>query len=240
MKAVLITAWLSVAVLMCACRHVDALNGEQVWVANMPTQCLNNVWQQEWIKAGGEYSHEREEEILRAFFRKRGAHLVEYREEWIMEAVCAACSCPAGYVARLLINVKDLALFEHYGFVLASESDGLPPDSTVHDIPFEDDPHALEFGDAYTLRADSVLLKAESLQLMIAHGGGCRTHEYTLRLHRIEDTVAYIFLHHNANGDLCKAYYTVRLRADLASFFVRDDWAKLVLLGPNGERIPLL
>lgn len=237
MKALLTSTLLSALMLLAACDHIDPLEGERIWVATLPAQCLSNVWQQEWINAGEEYSPEREEEVLRAFFRKRGVNFFEYREEWVMEAVCAACSCPAGYVARLLIHVKDLALFERYGFVLASES-GVPwPDSTVHDIPFESDPHALEFGEAYALFADSIALKKESLQILIAHSGGCRTHEYTLRLHRIEDTVAYLFLHHHGNGDPCEAYYSVRLRADLSAFFVRDDWAKLVLLGPHGERI---
>lgn len=215
--------------------------GERVWVEIMPVQCAGNVWQQEWLNARGEYpKREQEEEVLRAFFRKRGADFYGYREEQVFEVVCAACSCPAGYVARLQINTEDFALFAQYGFALAAGNAAhcegeLPED----EIAFVADPHSLEFGGSYFLHADSVQLQEEKLRLMISYSGGCRKHEYELRLHRIEDTVAYIFLYHNGNGDPCEAYITVRLRANLSDFFLRDDWAELVLLGPRGEQVRL-
>lgn len=231
-----------------ACDHIVPCDsgrflpvGERVWVEIMPVQCAGNVWQQEWINARGEYpTREQEEEVLHAFFHKRGADFYAYREEWVLEVICLACSCPIGYVARLQINTEDFALFAQYGFTLAAGNAAhcegeLPED----EVAFVADPHALEFGDSYFLHADSVQLQEEKLQLGISYSGGCRKHEYELRLHRIEDTVAYIFLYHNSNGDPCEAYLTARLRANLESFFMRDDWAKLVLLGPRGEQVHL-
>jgi hypothetical protein len=215
--------------------------GGRVWVEIVPVQCAGNVWQQEWIKERGEYpAREQEEEVLHAFFRKRGVDFYAYREEGVFEVVCAACFCPVGYAARLLIDAEDFSVFEQYGFKLASGNaahcgDDLPEG----EIAFDANPHALEFGGSYFLHADSVKLVDERLRLTISYSGGCRMHEYELRLHRIENTIAYIFLHHNGNGDPCEAYVTVRLRADLRGFLMRDDWAKLVLLGPAGEEVRL-
>ncbi len=214
-------------------------NAEHVWVEIMPTQCLSNVWQQEWIEENGEYSREQEEEALHAFFRKRGVDFYEYRTEQVADIVCAACGCLEGYAARLRIDAKNLSTFEQYGFTLGSGSAALCDDLPDSVIAFNAEPQRVNFGGSYTLHADSAALEGTTLKLVLSYSGGCREHEYELRLNRIENTVAYIFLHHNANGDPCEAYLTVRLRADLQSFFMRDDWAKLVLLGPNGEQISL-
>ncbi|MEK7727787.1 MAG: hypothetical protein AAB354_05195 [candidate division KSB1 bacterium] len=235
------------ACLLPACNHLVPCesgrflpSGAQVWVEIMPVQCAGNVWQQEWIKEKGEYPlREQEEEVLRVFFRKRGVEFYAYREEGVFEVVCLACSCPMGYAARLLINTEDFSVFEQYGFKLASGNAAHCDDLPEGEIAFNANPHALEFGGSYFLHADSAKLVDERLQLRISYSGGCRTHEYELRLHRIENTVAYIFLYHHGNDDPCEAYVTVRLRADLHNFFMRDDWAKLVLLGPNGEQISL-
>ncbi len=248
MKRILLRLSCAALLALAACDHIVPCetarflpSGDRVWVEIMPVQCEGNVWQQEWIKEKGESpAREQEAEVLRAFFRKRGAEFYAYREEWVLEIICQACSCPMGYAARLLINTEDFSLFEQYGFKLASGNAAhCDADSSQSEIAFNANPHALEFGDSYFLHADSAKLVDERLQLRISYSGGCRKHEYELRLNRIENTVAYIFLYHNGNGDPCEAYLTVRLRADLRSFFVRDDWAKLVLLGPNGEAIAL-
>lgn len=97
--------------------------GAQIWVETLPLQCLTNPWQQEWLKEHGldpsQYPHERETDILRIYFLKRGVDFAEYRTEEVWDATCAACSCPAGYAAFLQINQQDLPVFEQRGFRLS-------------------------------------------------------------------------------------------------------------------------
>jgi hypothetical protein len=107
-------------------------------------------------------------------------------------------------------------------------------------ISFDPEPHALHFGDGYALHADSTALTGDFLQTAVSYSGGCKTHAFEARLQRIENLTAYIFIHHNGNGDLCEAYLTTPLRANLAPLLQRDDWDKLVLLAPAGTEITLV
>jgi hypothetical protein len=111
----------------------------------------------------------------------------------------------------------------------------------AHDlIPFDPQPHALDFGDGYTLNPDSSALQGDFLQTAASYSGGCKPHAFEVRLQRVESLTAYIFIHHNGNGDLCEAYLTTPLRANLAPLLQRDDWDKLVLIAPGGIEITLV
>ncbi len=80
----------------------------------------------------------------------------------------------------------------------------LPPDSLL--------------ADAY--RIDSARVKQDSLILQVQHGGGCAVHFFALYM--APDAFmesfppqANLYLHHNANGDACKALITQRLAISL-------------------------
>ncbi|MGH7490767.1 MAG: hypothetical protein ACREOO_00080 [bacterium] len=107
-------------------------------------------------------------------------------------------------------------------------------------IPFDPQPQALDFGDAYTLRPDSSSLQGDFLKTVASYSGGCKPHAFEVRLQRVENLTAYIFIHHNGNGDLCEAYLTTPLRANLAPLLQRDDWDRLVLIAPNGIEVTLV
>ncbi len=100
-----------------------ARRGALVWVETMPRQCLSNPWQQEWLKEHGhdpsQYPHDRERDILRMYFLKRGVDFGDYRNVAVADAVCAACSCPTGEAVFLQINQQDLPVFEQHGFGLS-------------------------------------------------------------------------------------------------------------------------
>lgn len=334
-----------------------ARRGALVWVEAMPLQCLSNPWQQEWLQGHGndpsQYPHERERDILRLYFLKRGVDFAEYRAESVADAVCAACTCPAGYAAFLQISQQDLPVFEQHGFrlsgmnlrlqadkpafgideainfqltnpssssftatgadrmggdwLLAAQGSGfivqqkqndywtsvrlpiafegvrqftIAPSASFHGywlnyeklsgifrlllqvhpagdstqmahvisesftvgedlIPFDPQPRELDFGDGYSLHADSTALAGEVLRTAVSYSGGCRVHDFTVHFNRIANDTAFVILRHDANADACEAYLTRTLRANLQPLLVRDDFAKLMLVTPTGGSIPL-
>ncbi len=115
-----------------------ARRGALVWVETMPLQCLSNPWQQEWLQGHGndpsQYPHERERDILRMYFLKRGVDFGDYRKEAVADAVCAACSCPTGYAAFLQINQQDLPVFEQHSFRLSGMNLRLQADKPAFGI----------------------------------------------------------------------------------------------------------
>jgi hypothetical protein len=70
-----------------------------------------------------------------------------------------------------------------------------------------------------------VFILGDCLQLKISFSGGCRTHVFDLaRIHEKnpeESDIAYVELRHNANGDMCEAYLTKKLRFNLSE--LKDD-----------------
>lgn len=367
MKRLIHTAALLLLIAITACDHTApaealldrqfARIGAQTWVEAMPLQCLTNPWQQEWLKEHGndpsQYPHERERDILRMYFLKRGVDFGEYHAEGVWDATCAACTCPAGYAAFLQINQQDLPVFEQHGFglsgmnlqlqadkpafgideaikfqlsnpssysftatgadrmggdwLLAAQGSGfivqqkqngdwqsvrlpfafegvrrftIAPGAGLHGywlnyeklsgtfrlllqvhpagdssrvghvisesftvgedlIPFDPGPAELDFGDAYMLHADSTALTGEILHTAVSHSGGCRVHEFTVHFNRIASDTAFVFIRHNANEDACEAHLTRTQRASLQPLLVRDDFAKLMLVTPTGDLIPL-
>jgi len=72
--------------------------------------------------------------------------------------------------------------------------------------------------DNFDLKAISI--KADTLFIEIAHGGGCKTHDYALFMSpsvfaESFPVQASLSLRHNANGDLCKALLQPKLCFDL-------------------------
>ncbi len=135
---------------------------------------------------------------------------------------------------QLLLRVQIGGDSLRVGYV-ASESFSI----TSNLIPFDAGSHNLDFGDGYVLHADSTHLDGDFLSTTVSYSGGCRFHEFEVRLQRIDNLTAYIFIHHHANSDPCEAYPTVALRSNLRALLQRDDWDKLVLLAPGGIEITL-
>lgn len=72
--------------------------------------------------------------------------------------------------------------------------------------------------DSFDLKAISI--KADTLFIEIAHGGGCKSHDYALFMSpsvfaESFPVQASLYLRHNANGDLCKALLQPKLCFDL-------------------------
>ena len=61
----------------------------------------------------------------------------------------------------------------------------------------------------------------DCLQIKLSYSGGCKTHTIDLaRIHPLTDsssTVPTFEIRHNANGDMCEAWFTKELRFDLSS-----------------------
>jgi len=117
-----------------------------------------------------------------------------------------------------------------------------PPDENKKDpsvVDFDPMPHDVNFGDDYSINADQTYLSADTLFFKISHSGGCEEHFYEVSFNRVENQTAYVFVYHNANGDLCEAYLTSNLKSNLQTLLVRDDFADLYLIRPNEDTIEL-
>ena len=117
-----------------------------------------------------------------------------------------------------------------------------PPDKEKNDpsfVNFDPMPHDIIFGDEYAINEADTYLSGDTLFFEISHSGGCEEHFYEVQFNRVENQTAFIFIYHNANGDLCEAYLTYNLKSNLQTLLVRDDFADLFLLRPNQEAIKL-
>jgi hypothetical protein len=117
-----------------------------------------------------------------------------------------------------------------------------PPDDNNKDstfVNFDALPHDVNFGDEYGINETKTYLSGDTLFFQISFSGGCEEHFYEVQFNRVENQTAYIFVYHNANGDMCEAYLTYNLKSNLQTLLVRDDFADLYLLRPNQEAIKL-
>ena len=117
-----------------------------------------------------------------------------------------------------------------------------PPDDNKKDpsfVNFDPMPHDLNFGDGYSINENQTHLSGDTLFFEISNSGGCEKHFYEVRFNRVENLAAYLFVYHNANGDVCEAYLTSHLKSNLQTLLVRDDFADLYLLRPNQQPIKL-
>ncbi len=106
-------------------------------------------------------------------------------------------------------------------------------------VPFKGVEHEIDFGDDYVINESEASLSADTLLFEISNSGGCKEHEYEVRLNRVENFTAYIFVNHDANGDACEAYLTHNLKSDLSDLLVRDDFNGLNLVLPDSSELIL-
>lgn len=104
-------------------------------------------------------------------------------------------------------------------------------------MPFHSNPVELSFLDDYEVINSDAYIDGWMLYFRLGHGGGCKTHTYSLKLNRVDNQTAYIFVDHNGNGDTCEAYLQNNFKADLREILVRDDFSDIILLQPNGTEI---
>jgi hypothetical protein len=84
------------------------------------------------------------------------------------------------------------------------------------------------------LTIDSAVVKSDTLYAHVSHGGGCREHEYAavawngwLESHPVQ---VGVFVAHDADGDLCRAFLRRVLRFDLLP--LREAYARSYGAGP--------
>jgi len=106
----------------------DDWRGGTVWVSTWPIQCLGNPWEQDWIDSHGgdpaDYPFDpntvgldpEEIEIIKNYYQTLEIAILDVKDADAGVAVCAACSCPAGYILYLKVNVTDLAGMEELGY----------------------------------------------------------------------------------------------------------------------------
>jgi hypothetical protein len=117
-----------------------------------------------------------------------------------------------------------------------------PPDENKKDstfVNFDPMPHDINFGDEYGINETKTYLSGDTLFSQISHSGGCEEHFYEVQFNRVENQTAYIFVYHNANGDMCEAYLTNNFKSNLQTLLVRDDFADLYLLRPYQQPLKL-
>lgn len=80
-------------------------------------------------------------------------------------------------------------------------------------------------GDAYQI-VGTPSVANDSLQVTVQYAGGCKRHEFSLHASRVfmesHPVQSRVVLHHDANGDTCRALLTRELQFDLTP--LRDAW----------------
>ena len=98
-----------------------------------------------------------------------------------------------------------------------------PTDANVQ-ISFPEGIIVFDYSNTPTIKVDrakieSVSVRADMLTLWVAYGGGCQKHEFKLfgssNFLESYPAQADVFLSHDANNDLCKAYIRDSVRFDL-------------------------
>lgn len=91
----------------------------QSWVVVKPRQCLENVWEKEWIaqhKKKAAYPITEEKDIIKSYFARRGITVFEIRSNPSMGATCKTCDCERGDTLYLLIGAEDVSKMKDLGF----------------------------------------------------------------------------------------------------------------------------
>ena len=99
---------------------------EAVWVEISPIQCGGNPWEVDWKQAypNETYPTAQDEKnaIIVAYYTNTANVAVKevkqysFAERGLGEFVCAACSCPAGYILSLRIDDDDVEKMLEQGF----------------------------------------------------------------------------------------------------------------------------
>ncbi len=97
-----------------------------------------------------------------------------------------------------------------------------------------------EFGDPYTLIARTLFgtgdlmpnLAGNVINVRVQYSGGCEDHTFDLNYRlRQENTIAELWVQHDANGDGCEALITNELRYILPDEV--SDSATIIFIGPD-------
>ena len=103
-------------------------NPDWVWVAIEPIQCMGNPWERDWLESHNwDYSsyprsltdEELDPEVLkiiRGYYRRQGVNVFAGETAHKYDAVCAACSCPAGYTLFLLVEKDKVPKMIDFGY----------------------------------------------------------------------------------------------------------------------------
>jgi hypothetical protein len=103
-------------------------NSDLVWVAIEPIQCMGNPWEQDWLESHNQdYSSypksftdsELEPEIfkiIKYYYYRHGVNIFAGETAHKYDAVCAACSCPAGYTLYLLVEAENVQKMIGFGY----------------------------------------------------------------------------------------------------------------------------
>lgn len=130
-----------------------------------------------------------------------------------------------GFTLSLLILFA-IGCERHLKEILTKPDDAALPATTINVKPGEKpDPGTVFIGDpGAALGTDRYVLNTatvadDMLTLNVSFGGGCKLHQFTLVASAsfLESfpVQLHIFLAHNANGDLCRAWLTEDLQFDL-------------------------
>jgi hypothetical protein len=105
--------------LLISCNDEQAATGPDVWVAIEPKQCMDNAWERDWAEQHKTSSDnypgisrascigQREFEVIRDFYSRDGAVVLDAETAPKYITVCAACDCPEGHVLFLLVRAQD-------------------------------------------------------------------------------------------------------------------------------------
>lgn len=74
--------------------------------------------------------------------------------------------------------------------------------------------------DGDEISVDGASISGDTLSVDVGHGGGCETHEYSIcwpdqTFMESEPVQVNLEIYHDANGDMCDAYFTSTLTFDL-------------------------
>ena len=101
---------------LAGCLITDVDEASQTWMSIAPIQCLGNPWEQDWLASHDEdYEsypadpstpglESSEKVIIRNYYAQLGVRIEKLNSKQLDEAVCLACSCPAGYTMFALID----------------------------------------------------------------------------------------------------------------------------------------
>lgn len=117
-----------------------------------------------------------------------------------------------------------------------SESDSSEP-KVLPVLLAEDLPN--DSGDAYAIRQTSVY--GSVLEIVLTYGGGCEAHEFVLMttgaVMKSMPPQMEIVLHHNANGDMCRALVTDTVRFELEPVKPQGNGSLILRLQDYNDRI---
>lgn len=104
--------------------------------------------------------------------------------------------------------------------------------------PLQVDPSFVSSGTGDAFDIQEMKVKGDSLIVVVSYGGGCQTHEFSLKTNgafmKSLPVQLNLSLEHNANKDMCRAYLTQRLAFDLNQ--IRYKTGNEVKLVVNGDR----